>query len=123
MASVIKSRNLLMLQGWYYLLTGIWPLIHIESFMWVTGPKLEIWLVKTVGVIITMVGTAFLLEAHYNDRSLSMKLLAVLAALGFIYVDIHYVARGTIHPVYLTDAFAQSLLVLFWMIIWLKRKA
>lgn len=29
-------------QGTFYLATGIWPLVHIESFVAVTGPKTDL---------------------------------------------------------------------------------
>jgi hypothetical protein len=39
-------------QGVYYLLTGVWPLPSIGSFQRVTGPKTDLWLVRTVGVLV-----------------------------------------------------------------------
>ncbi len=36
-------------QGLYLLLTGMWPLVHYRSFEWVSGPKVDDWLVKCVG--------------------------------------------------------------------------
>jgi hypothetical protein len=53
---------LLWVQGAYYLATGIWPLVSVETFQWVTGPKTDHlpsgyeadhWLVMTVGVLVT----------------------------------------------------------------------
>lgn len=41
-----------LLQGLYYSISGIWPLLSIDTFMAVTGPKTDIWLVKTVGVLL-----------------------------------------------------------------------
>jgi hypothetical protein len=32
-----------------FITTGLWPLVRSKSFEAVTGPKLEGWLVKTVG--------------------------------------------------------------------------
>ena len=34
-------RPLLGLQGLYYLATGVWPLVSLDTFMQVTGPKTE----------------------------------------------------------------------------------
>lgn len=47
-----KVAIIAMIQGLYYLLTSLWGLLHIESFMMVTGPKFDIWLVKMVSVLI-----------------------------------------------------------------------
>ena len=35
--------DILLIQGVYYALTGIWPVVHIGSFMKVTGPKRDLW--------------------------------------------------------------------------------
>ena len=41
-------------QAIYYIATGVWSLVGIRSFQAVTGPKIDTWLVKTVGVLVTM---------------------------------------------------------------------
>jgi 8-oxo-dGTP pyrophosphatase MutT (NUDIX family) len=46
---------------YFYLLTGIWPLLHIQSFQSVTGPKTDLWLVKTAGVLITVIGAVLMM--------------------------------------------------------------
>ena len=43
------SRRIFWIQGVYFALTGIWPLLDLSSFQWVTGPKQDLWLVQTVG--------------------------------------------------------------------------
>src|SRR5438270_11614006 len=43
---------LYLVQGVYYLLTGVWPLVSIDTFQMVTGPKTDLWLVQTVGALI-----------------------------------------------------------------------
>jgi hypothetical protein len=35
-------------------MTGLWPLVSIGTFQQVTGPKTDLWLVKTVGVLIAV---------------------------------------------------------------------
>jgi hypothetical protein len=46
--------------GGYYVVIGIWPLISMRTFERVTGPKLDKWLVKTVGILVTVAGTTLL---------------------------------------------------------------
>ena len=43
-------------QAGYYIASGVWPIIHISSFERITGPKLDKWLVKTVGILVTVIG-------------------------------------------------------------------
>ena len=50
-------------QGSYFLLTGVWPLLHMRSFLAVTGPKTDLWLVETVGVLVAAIGAGLLLSA------------------------------------------------------------
>src|SRR4051812_49609509 len=69
-ASLSPFTGLLWVQGLYYLVTGVWPLVSIETFQMVTGPKTDHlvtgretdhWLVMTVGVLVTAVGLGPLL--------------------------------------------------------------
>jgi hypothetical protein len=46
---------ILLVQGIYWLVTGVWGLVDIVSFMKVTGPKTDVWLVKTVSVLIVVI--------------------------------------------------------------------
>ena len=43
---------LAVLQGAYFGLTAAWALVHIDSFMRVTGAKTDVWLVKTVAALV-----------------------------------------------------------------------
>src|SRR5947209_19342813 len=52
------DARLAMAQGAFFALSGMWPIVHLRSFEAVTGPKLEGWLVKTVGGLLTVVGAA-----------------------------------------------------------------
>jgi hypothetical protein len=42
-------------------LTGICPLISIDTFQKVTRPKTDLWLVKTVGSLIASIGLVIVL--------------------------------------------------------------
>src|SRR5690606_7125764 len=48
------------LQGIYYLVNGIWPMLHMESFVAVTGPKEDYWLVRMVALLSISIGAAIL---------------------------------------------------------------
>ena len=47
-------------QAVYYILTGVWPLVHIRSFMAVTGPKTDLWLARTTGAAISPLFVGFM---------------------------------------------------------------
>ncbi|HEX2022926.1 MAG TPA: hypothetical protein VHH36_09430, partial [Candidatus Thermoplasmatota archaeon] len=61
------ARALAAGQGAYFAATGAWPLLHMPSFLAVTGPKTDLWLVDTVGALVLVVGAVLLLAAG-RDR-------------------------------------------------------
>jgi hypothetical protein len=69
-------------QGAYYLLTGVWPLVSIGSFQRVTGPKTDLWLVKTVGLLISVIGGVLGLAGWQRRDSLDSRLLGAGSAAG-----------------------------------------
>jgi cation transport ATPase len=94
-------------QGWYFVLTGVWALVHIQSFLLVTGPKTDLWLVKTVGVLVAVIGAALLLAARQRRIDPPIVLLAAGSALGLAGIDLVYALGGRISPIYLLDAVAE----------------
>jgi hypothetical protein len=105
-------------QGAYFALTGLWPLVSIGTFMRVTGPKTDIWLVKTVGVIVLAIGGVLLVAGARGAVTLEIHLLAVASAAGLAGIDIYYAVKGTIARIYLADAAAQIALTALWAVSW-----
>src|SRR3954468_18916703 len=99
------------LQGIYFLVTGLWPLLHMPSFLAVTGPKVDLWLVKTVGVLVTVVGLVIGVAAYRHNVSAEIVLLAIGSAAALGAVDVIYVAKRVIARIYLLDAVAELLLI------------
>ncbi len=111
------------LQGIYYLITGIWPLVHIDSFIWVTGPKYDIWLVKTVGVLILVVAVVVLSSVLNKRISYEILLLSVGSAAGLMAIDVYYAFIDRISNVYLLDAVAEAGLIVLWILAWKSAKS
>jgi hypothetical protein len=114
---------LLWVQGLYYLVTGVWPLVSIRTFQMITGPKTDNavtgreadhWLVMTVGVLVTAIALALLLAAWRRVNSPEIAILAIASALGLTGIDVLYVARKVILPIYLADAAAEIVLLAGW---------
>ena len=106
-----------MVQGGYFLATGIWPLVSIGTFQKVTGPKRDLWLVKTVGVMIAAIGAALLLAGMRGELTQATVLLAVGSAAGLGCIDVVYASKGVIAPIYLLDAGAEAALVIWWAVL------
>jgi hypothetical protein len=102
-------------QGAYYVLSGVWPLVHMRSFLWVTGPKAELWLVRTVGWLVTMIGAALLVGSERGERvSAEAAVLGGGSAAALAGLEAREVARRRISPVYGLDAVAQAALSVAW---------
>lgn len=102
-------RLLAWVQGGFYVATGIWPLLSMTTFETVTGPKTDDWLVKTVGVLVLVIGAVLLAAAARRSFALETVLLAAGSALGLAAVDVVFVAQGTLSPIYLLDAAVEAL--------------
>jgi len=102
-----RQRRIAKWQAAYYLSTGIWPLIPfvgIRTFEVLTGPKTDRWLVQTVGALVTVIGAVIGLAGSRRRVTPEVELLAVGTALSLATVDVVFVARRRIRPVYLLDA-------------------
>jgi hypothetical protein len=107
-------RKLALAQGIFYLATGVWPLVDIVSFQLVTGPKTDLWLVRTVGVLVTVVGVVLLLAYRSRRVTEEIVVLAAGSALGLAAIDLIYSLSGRISAVYLGDAAAEIALAVLW---------
>lgn len=118
------SRDLYLLltfQGVFYALTALWGLIDIDSFMLVTGPKTDIWLVKTFAWLILAIALTLLLTAYLQNFSVPIAVLAICSAAFLAGTEIFYVAKGIISSIYLMDAVIEILFVLSWLT-WFHRE-
>jgi hypothetical protein len=100
------------LQGVYFLATGVWPLVSMRTFEAVTGPKVDRWLVKTVGVLVAVIGASLLADARRPSRGSTMLGVGSAVALGG--VDVVYSLRARISRIYLLDAVVEIVLVALW---------
>jgi hypothetical protein len=115
-------RTLALVQGAFYLATGLWPLIDIVSFQIVTGPKTDLWLVRTVGVLVSVVGAVLLNASRKRRITPEIVMLAVGSALGLAAIDLRYALAGRISAVYLVDAVVEIGLSGLWWIGWRRRR-
>jgi hypothetical protein len=118
-------RSICWIQGTYFLLTGVWPLVSIETFQFVTGRKTDHlvtgreadhWLVNTVAVLVIAIGIPLLFSAWRGRFSMEILILGIAAAVGLIGIDVVYVARGTISAVYMIDAVLEAAIVIAWLV-------
>jgi hypothetical protein len=98
-------HRILSFQAAYYILTGLWPLVHFASFELVTGPKTDDWLVRMVGLLVVLIGVTLAVAVKRDAvQTLEILVLAAGATLAFSFIDIRYAVSGRISRIYLADA-------------------
>ena len=105
-----------LIQGIYFFVTGIWPILSMRTFLLVTGPKTDLWLVKTVGLILALIGAVLIYAQMTAGINSPVILLAIGSAAALALVDAIYTAKRVISPVYLADAFAELILIAWWLV-------
>jgi len=103
-------------QGVYFAATGIWPLVHMPSFEAVTGPKADKWLVRTVGVLVAVIGGALISAGARRAVTREIEGLALGSAAGLGLIDVVYSTKGRISKIYLADAAAEAALIASWSV-------
>jgi len=104
---MVSPLSVLRVQGGYYLVTGLWPLVHLTSFEALTGPKVDDWLVHMVGLLAAVIGATLLVAVRQGTRTREIYVLALGSAFAFAAIDIWYALQGRIAPVYLADAVVE----------------
>jgi hypothetical protein len=109
-------------QGIYTFITAVWPIVDIDSFMKVTGYKTDVWLVKTVSVLLLAFSIGLLASAFSKRLEFSIAFLALFASAGLTYVDFYYPANDIISNIYMADGVVEVVFVVAWLILLLNKK-
>jgi len=105
-----------LIQGIYFFVSGIWPIISMRTFLKVTGPKTDLWLVKTVGIVLAVIGLVLIVAQIQVEINTSIILLAIGSALSLALVEFIYVAKRVISPIYLADAVVELIFIGWWIL-------
>ncbi len=112
-------RNVFLFQGAYFIVTGIWPLLNMESFLTATGPKQDTWLVEMVGLLAASIGLTFVVSSLGKQRL--PTLLGYAVATSFLIMDIVYFASGVMGRIYLLDAAIQFVFIMVMTLLLLRK--
>jgi hypothetical protein len=106
-------RLILRTQALVYFVTGLWPLLHLESFEAVGGATTDDWLVQMVGLLLACIAVALWLGTRHRQAPPDRAIVALgaLAAASVAAIDLRYALAGRISSIYLVDAAFEILLV------------
>ena len=93
---------------------GLWPVLHRRSYEAVTGHKQEGWLLKCLGLALAAMGASEIVAARRDAVGGATKTLGVGSAAALAAIDLLYVGKKRIRPVYLVDAAVQLGTIVAW---------
>lgn len=112
-----RGMLLELLQGFYYVGLGLWPVIHATSFQRYTGglDSHDLWQLRTLGLVLAVVGVALL----YAVRRRSVAPEAIIVAGGVAAVmavmDLVNITVKTYPPIYCIDCLIEIGFVYGWI--------
>lgn len=110
-------KAIIWVQGIYTLITAVWPIIHVDSFMEVTGPKTDVWLVKTVGALLIPLAACLMSYLFIETDRRPAFILGTLSCVAFISIDFYYALKDIIPNIYMADGVLQILFLSTWLFI------
>lgn len=113
-------RVMATIQGAYFFITGIWPIVDIKSFQLVTGPKTDLWLVKMVGLLTVAISLLLFVIAKRRLITTESIVLILGSSISYLSIDVYYSLNRVISYIYLADAVLQLIIILIW-VQWLFR--
>lgn len=109
-------------QGVYYLLVGLTPLLagsHLDGF---GGPDSDPWLVRAYGLLVASIGVALLAASRRREAVAETGRLAVGVAVVLALADVVFVTNRAVPTVYLLDAAIEVAFVCWWSRVMLPRE-
>jgi len=90
-------------------------LLHMDSFLKVTGPKTDLWLVKIVSVLLVAIGLSFISSLTMEGNlPLPVIVLAVTSCIVLAGIDFYYACKEVISEIYMLDGIAELVLLIAW---------
>jgi hypothetical protein len=103
------------MQGLYLVAVGLWPMVHMPSFIALAGPREDLWAVRMAALLTIMIGmTLYRVRNKAWRDDLTVVLLAMGSAASYLAIDVAYVAQGAVSPVHLVDAVMQLIVLTMW---------
>jgi hypothetical protein len=114
---------LLKIQGFYLLITSLWSLLDIHSFMKITGPKTDLWLVKSFSLILICIALSCLYSGFTRQFSPAVYLMASSIALVLFAIDVYYPLKGVIRKVYMADGYVHLIFLILWTVSFFRMRS
>jgi hypothetical protein len=101
----------------------MWPILHPSSFEWVTGPKRDLWIAQTVGVLLVVSSAVFLSAAKRQRITAEIVALAMGEVIALAIVDVITLWQPRTALTYCADAVVEVALLVGWLVAITRRRA
>jgi hypothetical protein len=91
----------------------------MRTFEKVTGPKTDHWLIKTIGFMLVVIGSALITGGIRKTITSELAVLGVGIASVLLSIDIFYVTKKKISRIYLLDAVAELIFIVGWIVVYI----
>jgi hypothetical protein len=111
-----RRRWIIMGQGIYYVLLGVWPLLYFDSFASAVGLQMHPFQAQLFGAVLAVVGGALIESARREPPDTDPTLLAASVAAALALIDFVWLPRLRVISWFWVDlvvelAFAVTLIV------------
>jgi hypothetical protein len=89
--------------------------LDVSSFQLVTGPKVDLWLVRTVGLLLVVLAGAFFSAAFRRVIVPEIAVIGIGTALALAAIDFIYTFTGRISAIYLLDGLLEIVFLAVWV--------
>jgi Na+/melibiose symporter-like transporter len=107
-----------LVQGVYYVILGLWPWLHPESYLWAAGSDLDIGLLQTLGLTLAVIGVSLAVAAARREESWAIHCLALGSIAALLFSNILFLFRDRFAVLYVLDAVLQVILGALWFLHW-----
>lgn len=80
-------------QGAYYVVTGLWPVVHLPSFATVAGPKPDAFQTRVTGALFAVIGASLLTASTAPGRGRDARLMGLVTAISAATVTAAHLGR------------------------------
>jgi len=104
-----------LLHALYFGIGGLWSMLGKRSFQAISGPKVDYWLVRTVGGLLTVIGSVIAMADVRGRIMPEIRWVAIGTSAVLTVIDVVYTTRNRIRKIYLLDAVANAVLIGGWL--------
>lgn len=110
-----RTQLIPLLHGIYLMITALWALLFLNSFVKITGIKTDIWLVKTIAILLLPYSLLFMWKSTHTPKLPVVNVVAVMLCMGLTTINAYYYAEGVLGTFYMIDAWIEIFLSVWWL--------